>query len=275
MRGPRLSTKAKAFMAIALALLLWAPQGVSTQTQPVVTGHSTFYNGDVYDPCLASIAGILRSRVMWFNDMVLAERYGGKGTFVYVTENGAQDPTKWETLYSEGVFYDFVDPNGAHWHVEEAFADLRGHTPGTSSPGQTVDYVYNQEMLQRDKEYVWIVELSDRPIVDQFAPAYGEQYYHDLYNFLVLVDTCKFKNATAGGYHNIEHSGSEGGHPVNEDGHRHDGYQANIWTGTRPNIAPWIPSEEALAWQSGWATSPQTRNNAASAGQSTANRTTG
>ena len=60
-RFPRWSNRRKAAAAATLALLLWIPQGISQSTQPVVTGHSTFYNGEGYDPCLASIAGIVKT----------------------------------------------------------------------------------------------------------------------------------------------------------------------------------------------------------------------
>jgi hypothetical protein len=254
------STRTKAFALVAVALVLWAPQGVSTEQLPIVTGHSTFFDGDTYDRCLASVAGLLRSRVMWFNDMVLAEHYGGKGTFVYITEQGAPDPTEMEFLYSEGVFFDFVDPNGAHWHVEEAFIGTAGRV---TTPGLNLNDLNNPAadmgsvgaVSPEGRTYVWFVELSERPISDQFAPPYGNANYHDLYNFLVLVDTCKFNRDGGARLANASHTGSEWGHPAGEDSHEHESWNANIWIGTRPVVLPVGASEQTVGWQSQWAAS--------------------
>ncbi len=256
----RMSNKAKAIMAIAFALILWAPSGISTTTQPVVTGHSTFYNGDVFDQCLASIAGILRSRVMWFNDMVLTETYAGKGTFLYVTEHGSVDPSEPGTqLYSEGVFYDFVDPNGAQWHVEEAFmTTLRSSIEiGASKVLENTQVEANKQ----NRTYVWIVELADRPIYDQFAPTnINDPNYHTFYNFLALVDTCKFKHKEVSQNPDVVHDGTELGHPGSTAGHVHEGYTADLWVGKRPNVAP-IGAEglaDSVTWQSQWSINEQT-----------------
>ena len=42
----KLSPRQKAFLAFSFAAVLLIPSGISTETQPIVTGHSTFYNGD-------------------------------------------------------------------------------------------------------------------------------------------------------------------------------------------------------------------------------------
>lgn len=251
------SRKSKAFAAVFLVLLMWAPSGVSVEQLPVVTGHSTFFNGDVYDRCLASVAGILRSRVMWFNDMVLTETYGGKGTFVYITEDGAPDPTKQNVLLSEGVFFDFVDPNGARWHVEEAYMDYGGSTtyPGPNNVQDwTADTIRDAgKPVEKQRYYVWFVELSERPVYDQFAPPMGDANYHTFYNFLVLVDTCKFNNNTATRRALEWHTGLEAGHPVGELDHKHESWNANVWVGTRPVVVPGGVSNQTASWQSNWA----------------------
>lgn len=265
MRLPRLSPRQKAGLAVAFAFLLWAPSGISQESSPIVTGHSTFYNGDTYDKCLASIAGILRSRVMWFNDMVLTERYAGKGTFVYVTEDGADDPTTKNVLYTEGVFYDFVDPNGAHWHVEEAFyVDRYDYIVGGNDPINDPNQLDPTVDDASTRVYVWIVELAARPIHDQFAGA----DYHDLYNFLLLVDTCKMNRDHTAPY-NLTHEGpaldTERGHPSGATAHEHEVHQINIWVGTRALLTPLGASTKGLEWQAAWATSGQATNNTGTA----------
>lgn len=254
---PRLSRRQQAGIAVAFALLLWMPQGISTHQHTMVTGHSTFYNGTIYDQCMASIAGILRSRVMWFNDMVLAERYAGRGTFVYITENGSKDPTENTVLYSEGVFYDFVDPNGAHWHVDEAFmyegstVDQQGDPINGAIRGDNVAVRYGQ-----NRTYVWIVELAASPIHDQFAGT-DPRYFHDVYNFLVMVDTCKMRKTAYHGnetHDTAEELGTDRGHAAGDGAkpHEHETYLANIWVGKRPNLLPVGGSADGLEWQSSW-----------------------
>lgn len=229
----RLSPRAKAGLAVAFALLLWIPQGISTQTTPVVTGHSVFYNGSTYDKCLASIAGILRSQVLWFNDQVLVERYPGKGTYIFVTEAGTSDPSEQSFLISEGVKFTFTDPNGADWIIREAYFP----PPGVSAPNRIADPDTGVG-VHVNKTYVWYVELAAEPILDQFP---GEEYPHSIYNFLVLVDTCKFhrNGQTEGPIAN--HSSpsilnDRHGHPNGELAHDHETWQADLWVGKRPVI---------------------------------------
>lgn len=228
----RWSPRTKASLAVALALLLWIPQGISTETTPMVTGHSVFYNGETYDQCLASIAGILRSRVMWFNDQVLVERYPGKGNFVFVTEEGAPDPTQATYLVSEGIRFSFRDPNGADWVIHEAHYSVRPEQRGH----QNLDPPDVALGANINKTYVWYVELAETPILDQFP---GEQFPHSFYNFLVLVDTCKFHPHTRGpiaDHTNQTVLNDRYGHPNYESGHTHESWGANIWVGKRPVV---------------------------------------
>lgn len=256
---PRLSRRQQAGLAVALAILLWAPTTLSHGDVPVVTGHSTFYDGDTFSPCLGSIAGIMRHRVMWFNNQVLAETYGGTGTFIWVTEQGAPDPRKERELYTEGVFYDFVDPNGAHWHVEELFYDIVTETNVVAGVDQTgaypEPYVKNAS-LAKQRTMVWVVELAPRPIFDEFAGADPHTYY----NFLVLVDTCKL------GFNDVpnppwienhdtaEELSDKHGHENGEDAHTHEAYMMDIWVGKRPTaVIPYGVSVDGAEWTTEWA----------------------
>jgi hypothetical protein len=246
----RLSPRAKAGLAVALALLLWIPQGISEQTTPVVTGHSVFYNGSTYDKCLASIAGILRSQVLWFNDQVLVERYPGKGTYIFVTENGTTDPTHAPYLISEGVRFSFTDPNGADWVIHEAYFKHEETADGTKVSGTSVSVG-----AEIDKTYVWYVELAAEPILDQFP---GEEYPHSIYNFLVLVDTCKFhRNAQTSGpvaHHNeTAILNDRHGHPNGELEHDHETWKANLWVGKRPVVVEAADTGDHVVQETGWA----------------------
>jgi hypothetical protein len=273
-RPLRLSPKTKAFLAVALALLLWIPQGISTQTQPVVTGHSTFYNGDSYDPCLASVAGIVRSRVMWFNDQVLVERYPGKGTFIYITESGGLDPTSVNALYSDGTSYNFVDPNGAAWHVDELYWS---RSNSISNPVEAVHVRQEgnqqntsvQAQIVNDRQYVWVVELAAQPIYDQFPGSDPHSYY----NFLDLVDTCKFTNNTrtyAGETNHTSGLGPSNGHETGATPHSHEVWNADIYLGQAPAIVLGGLDSNAASYTTSWATSPQASQAAANAPENAA-----
>lgn len=256
---PRLSQRQKAGLAVALALLLWAPSGISHGDAAVVTGHSTFYDGDSFSPCLASVAGIMRHRVMWFNDQVLVETYGGAGTFIWVAEQGSEDPRQ-KKLYTEGVFYDFVDPNGAHWHVEELFYDKTDQVrPQADIHDDPVGVDNVSVSLYGKRSMVWVVELAPRPIFDEFA---GDDP-HTYYNFLVLVDTCKIhSNDVNTAYSGVaDHSNESGllndrhGHENGEDPHTHETYMMDLYIGKRPTtVLPWGASTDGAEWQTEWAT---------------------
>jgi len=250
----RMSPRAKAGLMVAVALLLWIPQGISTQTTPMVTGHSVFYNADGYDQCLASVAGMLRSRVMWFNDQILVERYPGKGTYVFVTEAGVEDPTKAPYFVSEGVQFTFTDPNGADWIIYEAYYQAQGMAiaKGPVIPNSNGQVGAGADV---DKTYVWFVEIAGTPILDQFP---GDDP-HSLYNFLVLVDTCKFHRNAKTQAPIADHNATSGllndryGHPNNATPHTHEAWNANIWIGKRPAVVDAADTGDRAVSQTAWA----------------------
>lgn len=279
---PTLSPRQKAVLSVSFALVLLLPSVLATHDeQTLVTGHSTFFNGSKYDECMASVAGIVRSQVMWFNDMVLAERYAGKGTYIYVTERGAPDPRHGSQvqLYSEGVTYTFTDPNGIPWTVQEAFSFTKTKIGGevntgnptnqngggpTSFDAEAAASAYFDPMGNRT--YVWIVELSAVPVYDMFAgidPANAHTYY----NFVTLIDTCKMRaNATqppvAGdpGHYNVTHDtptelSSGYGHRNGATPHNHEAKLADIWIGKATTVisAVGFDTIDAAEWQSKWA----------------------
>lgn len=281
------SNRRKAALAATLAFLLWAPSGLSQSTGPVVTGHTTFYKGEDFDPCLASIVGVMQTEVRWFNDMVLARRNGGKGTFIYITENGADDPRDKEQLYTDGVSYDFVDPNGAAWHVEELYYGRGGvgvtYNDQISNPDPRVTYGY------QDRTYVWVVELSAQPIYDQFAQHLdrNDPNWHTIYNFVALVDTCKFHREEETNFNGNKHNESRpseydfnvthdkndpmrddewrNGHKSTDDEvHTHEAFLANIYVGKRPVVivgGTQDTTSESSTWESSWTTSSQSQEN--------------
>lgn len=258
--------KALAVLAVlAMAALVVVPAGISTHQATVVTGHSTFYNGDEYDPCLAAIVGIMRLRVMWFNDMVLVERYNGDGAYIYLTEIAAPSPLA-RNLVSSGMFYDFVDPNGVEWNVQEAYweeevlYDVRVNggvnpntAPSTPPPDPSGSSVVNTTIASvgTKRYYTWIVAVG-KPQRDAWKGADN----HDLYNFVVLANTCKFQKATQANATVDTHvnNGPYNGHPNNAEVHDHQSYHVNLWVGSAPKILPvgletpnWVTNQASAA----------------------------
>lgn len=261
------SNRRKAALVAATALLLWLPSGISVNSGPLVTGHSTFYNGTGFDPCLASIVGVMRTDVRWFNDMVLVERYGGKGTYVYVTENGADDPREKQYLFTDGVSYDFTDPNGATWHVEELYWVNDGHAyqDVNADPGNPNELPSAGAFHEDSKVYVWVVELSAQPVYDLYAPKdKNHPYYHTVYNFVALIDTCRFHRTEETNYNGatydkgklnftIEHNNStlndQWGHKPTDGGHTHEAFLANLYVGKKPVV---VHNPNVNQLQPGW-----------------------
>ena len=269
----RLSRRQKAALTAGLAVLLLIPSGISTTSAPLVTGHSTFYNGTGFDPCLASIVGVLRTDVRWFNDMVLVERYGGKGTYVYIAENGSDDPREKQVLYSDGVSYDFTDPNGATWSVQELWYPKGTHVPGSEIPDTNDPNDFGSAPVYHEdqKYYVWVVELSAQPIYDLYAPKdKNNPNYHTVYNFVALVDTCRFhRDSAANNYNGEKYTGrnydynvthgndtltSEYGHKPTDGAHTHEAFLANVYVGKKPVVVH-NPNANQLqpAWEDEWA----------------------
>ncbi|MCA1814769.1 MAG: hypothetical protein LC624_12630, partial [Halobacteriales archaeon] len=71
-------------LVLALCAMLSLPAGASINQQPVVTGHTVYANMDGLDPCMAGVVGVVRMRVMWFNNQVLMERPADDGGNAYI-----------------------------------------------------------------------------------------------------------------------------------------------------------------------------------------------
>jgi hypothetical protein len=205
----RWSTK---IAVVAVLGLLSLPTAYTFQQSPVVSGHSTYTNMDGMDPCLAGIVGVVRLRVMWFNDQVLFERAASDGaSYVYAIQSGSPDPRE-QTLVPTGQEYPFTDPNGQDWDVKEYTFELGpsasaggGGTGGVSTgpngttvtpptaPSETTNTTTGQF-------YAWVVQTG--PTLQDNA-ATGKPY-----NFVDLVDTCKFTGQGMDVYHNTTGNGN-------------------------------------------------------------------
>jgi len=211
---------------VGLVALMTFPTAYTLQQDSVVTGHVTYAAMDGFDPCIAGIAGIVRLRVMWFNDQVLFERAADEGSWVYATEAGAPDPRD-QMLVPTGEKYEFVDPNNVDWAVTEY--TFTGVEAQVYPPNE------HHDILQWG---VWVVKTG--PTVRDYA-ATGRSY-----NFVNLVDTCKFNAAGHALAHSHDGSGNwtsseandttENQHLANDPDHAHESYQVNLYVGPEPQV---------------------------------------
>lgn len=219
-------------VAAALSALAVAPIAASQGEVRVVTGHSVFRSMDGMDPCLAAIVGIVRLRVMWFSDIVLFERVAEDGSgFLYAIESGAPDPRS-ATLIPSGTTYDFRDPNGADWNVTEYRLDTQTLVTDNPPPGMP---------LHLRTFFVWVVEIG--PTLGGGSGALGMQY-----NFVTIVDACKFNNAFD---QPVQHTGSGGNatsslqndttesqHLPGDPDHEHNAFRVDLYVGHEPTVRP-------------------------------------
>lgn len=223
--------KLRYLLMVLAALSLLAPTGISHDT--VITGHTVFKNANGYDKCLASIVGLARSQVLWFNDQTLVET-DPKGQYVYAVRSDAKAPPMGDPdtqfpersfVYGNGVVYEFIDPNDHRWVVLEGYyitGKKVGYEDG-EGPGSSAAVKFNTE-------HVWIVQIS-QTWRDNNAGA----DLHEFYNFVTIVDTCKFGHGaapegTAG------HEAGDPNHPPGEVAHSHDVYEVDLYIGKEPRF---------------------------------------
>lgn len=215
-----------------------------TTSDEVMTGHTTWMEeSSMYSGCLAGIAGLLKQQVTWFNGQTLFETSEGTSddTWIYFTDGGINpdnriDPTD-EDLFETENTYDFEDPNKDHnWTVKEFFLydglpdGVSGLDDLTGGEGPGVNW---------EKIYVWAVNVNNT------LDFYDSTLESD-YNFVGIVDTCKFdterdRNVT----HDNQKSSDDNHEPewqhdsANPEGkHDHDVYMVDIWIGGKPSALP-------------------------------------
>jgi hypothetical protein len=234
-------------VALGICALLSVPAGASVQQQPVVAGHSVYGDMDGLDPCIAGIVGVVRLRVMWFNNQVLFERTpdgSSSGSWIYGTQAGAPDP-RVAALTPTGEVWSFTDPNGMDWSVAEynftAGPDALVHGGDVGYRNGSV--VATPPQVEQNPEvrsyYVWVVRVG--------PTTYGGYDGKD-YNFVDLVDTCKFsipeeravQHANDTGTWTSDWTGdtTQGQHMAGDGTHAHDVYDINLWVGSEPVLAP-------------------------------------
>jgi len=229
-----------------------------TTNETVVTGHTNWVDpSSTYNSCFAGIAGLLKNEVTWFNGQTLfSTDAGGAGTFIYFTESlqaddgeynestglKVKDPTQ-EKLVKTDNEYEVEDPSGADhtWVVREYFT-TREKKGAEAGVGETD--VDSGEARQVEKVYVYVVQVHAPPIEDD------RESVDKRYNFLGLVDTCKFnqdgeqkEHANDGTYgtepsgqHNDDGTGSD----ESDQGthHNHTAVGVDIWIGGVPDTLP-------------------------------------
>lgn len=228
--------KLRYLLTVLMLLSMAVPTGISHDT--VITGHTVFKNAAGYDKCLASIVGLARSQVLWFNDQTLVET-DPKGQYVYAVRGGAPAPPMggleygpgYNEIYGNGVVYEFIDPNGHRWIVLEGYfytvLPSAANAVRNDRDGLRVD-----QNAGADTEHVWVVQIQ--PTHRDNNPGAD---LHEFYNFVTIVDTCKFRHGTTPeGKEN--HTANDPHHPAGELAHSHDVYEVDLYIGKEPRYLP-------------------------------------
>lgn len=244
MLNKRVFAKRIAAFSLAALFLCSTFAASTTETQSITTGHTTWAYLNGYDPCKAAIAGIASSRVLWFNDAVLVDNFNFGNAWIYVSENGAPDPRGRELAYVRS--WNFDDPNGIVWNVTEyqyygdADDDPVGvNTDGTDAqaereglpPNMQTD-AWARERTTAQAWYTWAVRILEAP-AQNLAVDIDDSSTLGLYNFVVLVDTCKFVRDRDGvadhtaGTHDDQFGATSD--------HEHETFLADVYLGGEPD----------------------------------------
>jgi hypothetical protein len=213
----------------------------------VISGHTVFKAGDTIDPCLAAVVGIVRTRVLWFDDSTLVSSTP-QGMYLYAVPHGEPAPVNGQgmstTILGDGNVYQFVDPNGFSWTVMEGRYDYsstatqlpKTHTStdtGENNPEQNsvnVSYSYDASAADgQNAPYVWTVQIQ--AIHDDPHNPVASQ---ELYNFVTLVDTCKFPKADFTGKDYFPPGADWNGSP----GEYSNNFTADLYVGQTPVFVP-------------------------------------
>lgn len=227
-------------VALALGVVGSTVAVEPTTTDTVMTGHTTWMEeSSAYDGCLAGIAGLLKQQVTWFNGQTLFETSEGNSddTWIYFTDGGLGgdqrvDPTSEDLIRSNNT-YQFEDPNDEDhtWTVKEYFV-YDGLPDGVNGVGDIGD---EEPGVNWDRIYIWAVNASASSIEDETT--LGKDY-----NFVGVVDTCKFDSARERNETHDNQNESEDKHDPrwqhdsanNEGEHDHDVYFVDLWVGGEP-----------------------------------------
>lgn len=180
--------KLKIALAAALMLLPAAAAAQPLTAVQVVEGHTVFVHLTPDGSTLAAVAGSVECEVKWFNDAVLfrvpAGTTGmcGDHRFIYAYPAGAPDPRQNPTLQPTERVWDFIDPNGAPWHVVEyQYQQLQVQVNQNLG---LPDFLGENMTLEQVNYTAWVVEAG---------PSVYEPTLKEDYNFVLLVDTAKMR----------------------------------------------------------------------------------
>ncbi|HLE96238.1 MAG TPA: hypothetical protein VI997_02615 [Candidatus Thermoplasmatota archaeon] len=190
----RLFTKRLATFSVLAVFLCTAIVTAQTQQQ-VVSGHVTWTTLEGFNECYAGLAGLVQNRVLWFNDQVLIDNFAIGDRWIYVTEAGAPDPRDYTLAFVRNFTFD--DPNGIWWNVTEWQYAAPAHWEKVDAPdtgnsgniGNDVTTVHGGEQARVGLYYVWTVKVLPLPAEDRHRGPFTD---HSLYNFVAVIDICKF-----------------------------------------------------------------------------------
>jgi hypothetical protein len=248
--------------------------GPGDRSHTIVTGHVSFTDLAGLDPCLSAVAGLVTGdNIKWFDDSIFhQETFEGK--YIYASEAQAGNPTAHvrfddsgpleqdaeeieenvdeepadKVLVRSGVWYNFTDPNHRYWNVTEVFWDqgARADPDGATNivdadtDGASVSTEANAS-AQTNRHYAWIVEIGPtRP------DGYPGGLSHDEYNFVNMVNTCKFSDEAERAARTQHDPGNrtdgETGPPgrrhadeAHQEKHHHEEWDVKLWLGDEPD----------------------------------------
>lgn len=189
-------------IAIIVAGVVGLPMAAAASTiedQNVVTGHTVYADMSGFDPNIALIAGLVESKVVWFNGVTVFNSLGDG--YVYATEAGQCSPLKGQDFVFQDYDLSFRDPNN--------FAHIVAHytykCAGLGNFG--TDTVADTLLGLNETKHVWITLTHQKQVDAPVAPNAGSSGGR-LYNFATGVDTSFF-----GERGTTEHDGMGGATP--------------------------------------------------------------
>ncbi len=238
--------------------------GADLQTSgQAVEQHTTYVeiiaNEEPNEPGFAAVAGVVSCKstgafenvVLWFNDNMLF-RHGRQGpdtdcldhdekTHVWATEEGAPDPRGSPSLAATGEVFEFTDPNGLHWVVEEYVyhqIHVFREESTRASVGDKQVGLDTEGEYRAIPHYAWVVKLQD---------AFIDPTINEYYNFVTIVDFAKLQGGEDG---RAVHSGEPGdprtgnSHNASDPDeehrtpHSHGSVDVHLWVGGAPEEGP-------------------------------------
>ncbi|MBW3582412.1 MAG: hypothetical protein KY455_04865 [Euryarchaeota archaeon] len=193
----------KKLIALIIAGVVGLPMAAAATTlqdKTVVTGHTVYANMGGFDPDVALIAGIVESKVVWFNGMTVLNTV--QDGFIYTVAKGQCDPRDGENFEFQDYKIAFRDPNNV--------THIIAHYTYSCGSGLKTETVLDGYLGLNETKHVWVTPTHARvqdPPIQAFDPG-------RIYNFATGIDTWYYKSGNlllGGGRGTTTHEGTGGG----------------------------------------------------------------